>query len=211
MSADAFLVHGETDDTDTTAGPTRRSVVLGAAWSVPVIAAAIATPLAAASTATPADLARVAAIVGGAISADAVGGTATGQFLTSGLSILDVTGEFSSGELSASYTLTGPWNTGVITKPDGTAFSVGETISHGGTVWTVSAVDEDADGVWRVAFTGLAVTVTTDTVVSIPPAIYSGTFTPGVPNDCNRVGGTVSVAAAEIAGGTQISNASTFP
>lgn len=29
--------------------PTRRSVVLGAAWSVPVIAAAIATPLAAAS------------------------------------------------------------------------------------------------------------------------------------------------------------------
>ncbi|WEK61684.1 MAG: hypothetical protein P0Y60_02665 [Candidatus Microbacterium colombiense] len=37
-----------------TPGISRRTVVLGAAWSAPVVAAAIATPLAAASIATPA-------------------------------------------------------------------------------------------------------------------------------------------------------------
>ncbi|MHC9046895.1 hypothetical protein ACYX8G_20100 [Microbacterium saperdae] len=35
-------------------GVSRRTVVKGAAWSVPVVAAAVATPLAAASTGTPA-------------------------------------------------------------------------------------------------------------------------------------------------------------
>jgi len=34
-------------------GPSRRTVIKGAAWSVPVVAAAVATPLAAASTTPP--------------------------------------------------------------------------------------------------------------------------------------------------------------
>lgn len=46
-----------TADPQDKTGISRRTVVKGAAWSVPVIAAAVATPLAAASTAGPAELA----------------------------------------------------------------------------------------------------------------------------------------------------------
>lgn len=42
-----------TDEVQPRTGLSRRTVLTGAAWSVPIVAAAVATPLAAASTATP--------------------------------------------------------------------------------------------------------------------------------------------------------------
>lgn len=185
----------------------RRTTVKAAAWSVPVIAAAIATPLAAASAAR----ATIAALVGGGISADASAGTASGQFATSGIRISNVVGEWESGELTAAYRLTGPWVSAAITKPDGTPFTQGEVISHGGTVWTVTFVDVDGADTWEVRFTSPSVTVSADTTVSIPPAVYSGTFTPGGPTPRNPISGSVSVAAANVNGGEAVASASSFP
>lgn len=185
----------------------RRTTVLAAAWSVPVIAAAVATPLASASAAQ----ASIAAIVGGGISADGTAGTASGQFSTSGIQIADVVGEWSTGALTASYRITGPWASAAIVKTDGSPFTQGEVITDGGTVWTVSFVDVDGADTWEVQFTSASVTVSTDTIIAMPPARYAGTFSPGVPNRRNPIQGTVSVAAANINGGVAVAASASYP
>jgi len=185
----------------------RRTTVKAAAWSVPVIAAAVAAPLAAASAAQ----ATIAALVGGGISADGASGTASGQFSTSGIQISNVVGEWSTGALTASYRLTGPWSTGAIVKADGSAFVQGEVIAYGGTVWTVAFVDVDSSGTWEVRFTSAPVTVKSDTVIAMPAAQYSGTFTQGVPTPRNPIQGTVAVAAANINDNLAVAASASYP
>lgn len=198
-----------TENSETATGPvSRRAVIKTAAWAAPVIAVAVAAPLASASAGT----ARVEALVGGNLVADAGAGTFYGAYQNSGMFISNVTGSWETGTLGLTYTLTGPVNTGVITKEGGALFTLGENISAGGTVWTVVFLDEDTDGnVFAVQFTGQSVRVTSNTSVLGPIAEYSGTFTPGVPNSRQRVGATVSVSAANVAGGRTVSNASTYP
>lgn len=188
-------------------GISRRTVVAAAAWSMPVIAAAVAVPLAAASTSPV----SISALVGTTIVASGTAGTATGDFSTSGMRISNVTGESSTGTLTAGYRLQGPWNTGSITKPDGSPFTQGETIVHGGTTWTVAAIVSDSDGVWAVYFTGASVTTSTDITISMPPAIYSGTFATGVPTTRNPILATVSVAAADVDGGEGAAASASYP
>lgn len=186
---------------------TRRRVLKVAAWSTPVVAMSVAAPLAVAS----AGQASIEALVGGNISANSAAGTASGSFLTAGIAIVNVVGTWETGTLNGSYTLTGPWNTGLITKEDGTPFVAGEVITAGGAAWTVAFVESDADGTFRIEFSAASVTVGSNTIVALPRAIYSGTFTPGVPTNRNRIGGTVSVSAANVNGGASVSSASTFP
>jgi len=191
-----------------TGSVSRRTVIKTAAWAAPVVAVAVAAPLAAASAST----ATISALVGGNLVANPSAGTFSGEFQSAGMQIGNVTGQWATGTLGAAYTLTGPINTGVITKPDGSNFTLNETLTEGGTVWTVSSIDSDSDGnVFRVEFIGQSVNVASNTTVLAPQAIYSGSFTPGVPNNRNRVGATVSVSAANVAGGNTFSNASTYP
>ena len=185
----------------------RRTIVKGAAWSVPVIAAAAATPFAAAS----AKQAHLNAQTGGTISADNAAGTASGT-LNGSVGLINVVGgPWETGVLSGSYTGTGPWNTFLVTKPDGTPFVQGETIVAGGVVWTVASIQSDADGTWQIDFTAPSQSVSSDAVFSLPAAIFQGTFTPGVPNNRNRVGGTVTVGAANVNNGLTTSAAVSFP
>lgn len=188
-------------------GISRRTVVNAAAWSVPVIAAAVAVPLAAAS----ASQASIAALVGSTIAANGTTGTASGEFATSGLRISNVSGEWSTGMLTAAYRLQGPWATASLSKPDGSPFVQSETIVHGGTVWTVSSILTDSDGTWEVHFSGAPATVTADVTISMPLAIYSGTFSPGTPSTRNPILATVSVAAAAVNGGDGAASSASYP
>lgn len=198
-----------TENSETaTASVSRRAVIKTAAWAAPVIAVAVAAPLASASPST----ATITALVGGNLVANPSGGTFSGRYQSAGMQISNVTGSWATGTLAVAYTLTGPVNTGLITKADGSLFVLGENLSEGGTVWTVSFIDSDTDGnVFAVQFTGQSVQVTSNTTVLAPPAIYSGTFTPGVPNNRQRVGATVSVSAQNVSNGQTFSNASTYP
>lgn len=185
----------------------RRTVVLGAAWSMPVIAAAAAVPLAAAS----AKQARLSAQTGGTIHADNTAGTASGT-LNGGVGLLNVVGgPWETGVLSGSYTGSGVWNSFQVTKADGTPFVEGETIIAGGVVWSVISVVSDADGTWEVDFAAPTQSVSSDTVFSLPAAIFSGTFTPRVPSKRNPVGATVTVGAVNVNNGLTTSASVSFP
>ncbi|WP_305684123.1 hypothetical protein [Microbacterium sp.] len=188
-------------------GISRRTVVNAAAWSVPVIAAAVAVPLAAASTSQ----ASIAALVGSTITANSSSGAASGEFATSGMRISNVSGEWSTGVLTAAYRLQGPWATASLSKPDGSPFVQGETIVHGGTAWTVTMILADSDGTWEVHFSGAPVTVTADITISMPSAIYSGTFSPGIPSTRNPILATVSVAAAAVNSGDGAASSASYP
>lgn len=184
----------------------RRAVVKAAAWAAPVVAVAVAAPFAAAS----AGQANIAAGVGGNIIANGSAGTASGA-LSGSIIITNVVGTWATGTITASYALTGVWATGSITKADGTAFVQNETIVYGGVTWTVVFVDSDSSGVWEIHFTAPSQSVSANTTLSLPPAIYSGTFTPGTPSNRNPVSGTVRVAAANVNSGQTVSNSSNYP
>lgn len=194
-------------------GVSRRKLIKAAAWSAPVIAVAAATPLAAASPGQ----ANTAAFVGSNISAQQSAGTASGTYANSGGTVSNVTGSWSTGTLRGTYELTGPWTSASLTKPDGTAFIQGETIIRDGIAWTVTfaSVSND-DGEWVVQFQTDPITVTSNTTVLLPAAIYSGTFVagstgPGRPTFSNPIAASVSFAAAAVNSGEAIGSSSVFP
>lgn len=185
----------------------RRTVLKGAAWAAPAVAVAVAAPLAAASAGT----ASTSAFVGGNIVANNAAGTASGAF-NGGLNITNVTGSWATGALTGELKLTGPWTSVSITKPGGTAFVVNELLtSTDGTVWRVTSIDADTSGVWGVKFSAESKTVSANTTINLPAAIYSGTFTPGVPTTRSPIAATVSVGAANINGGSLTGNSSPYP
>lgn len=185
----------------------RRTVLKGAAWSVPVIAAATAVPMASASAAT----AVLRAQAGGAIDVNPDAKTATGTFSGSGISIANVkNGPWETGELSGSYIGAGIWDEFVITKPDGTPFVAGEVISHGGVAWTVTEVESDEFGTWSVYFTAPSQSVSADVLFLLPPAIYSGSWS-GTPTKRNPVAANVSVTVVNVNGGLSATNGNSYP
>lgn len=187
----------------------RRTIIKGAAWSLPVIAAAAAVPAHAASTG-PASQAQLSAQVGGSITADDNAKTATGT-LNGGVVITNVkNGPWETGALTGKYIGSGQWTSFAITKPDGQPFVSGETIVAGGVSWTVTQVVTDADGTWEIDFAGPSQTVSADTIFSLPAAVFSGAWT-GTPTTRNPVAGTVSVAAANINNGVSVSGAVSHP
>lgn len=183
-------------------GLSRRTVVTAAAWSAPVIALASAAPMAAASP----ESATLSALAGGVITANNAAGTANGS-LEGGLLIGNVLGgPWETGTIQVDYVGTGPWSTFGITKPGGASFIDGETIVHGGVTWTVSLPNART-----VRLTAPSETVSSNTTISAPPANFSGTFTSGVPDEFNPIGGTVRVSAANINGGNTVSAGQTYP
>lgn len=120
-------------------GVNRRTIIRGAAWSVPVVAAMSIAPLAAASGISDA---TVLAGGGSAINfTDPTGtqvivnGTLTGQ-----INIVNVTGTWETGELTGSYRISGAvaQSSVHITWPDGSEANLGTTYTDAyGRVWTV--------------------------------------------------------------------------
>lgn len=195
------------------AGLSRRAVIKTAAWATPVIAVAVAAPLASASPGT----ARTNAFVGSTITANRDAGTASGTFTGSGGSITNVSGSWASGTFTGVFRLRGPWTSATLTKPDGSPFTLGEIISYAGTAWTVTDLNvSDDDGEWFVQFEAPSITVSSDTTVLLPEAIYSGTFvagatTPGRPTKSNPIQAAVAFGAANINGGLLVGSSSNFP
>lgn len=188
-------------------GLSRRTVVAGAAWAVPVIAVAGAAPMAAASPGQ----ANITAGTGGSITADGVAGTANGT-LAGQVNITNVVnGPWETGPLSMVYSLNAVWATGDITKPGGGGFTQGENITVDGVVWTVASISQDASGVYQVNFTAPSQSVSTPTTFVGPSAIYSGTFTPGVPTSRNPISASVAVAATNVNGGAGVGTANQYP
>ncbi|MBQ9918093.1 MAG: hypothetical protein IJO71_12970 [Microbacterium sp.] len=194
-------------------GLSRRAVIKTAAWATPVIAVAVAAPLASASPGT----ARTNAFVGSNISANQSAGTASGSLTGSGGSITNVSGSWDSGKFTGVYRLRGPWSTATLTKPDGSSFVLGETISYSGTAWVVTGLNiSDDDAEWFVEFEAPSITVTSDTTVLLPGAIYSGTFVPGTtgpgrPTKSNPIQAAVAFGAEHVNSGALVGSSSNFP
>ncbi|MGC0368412.1 hypothetical protein [Microbacterium sp. SLBN-111] len=194
-------------------GVGRRAVLKSAAWATPVIALAVAAPLASASPGT----ARTNAFVGSNIAADQSAGTASGSLTGSGGSITNVSGTWDSGAFTGVYRLRGPWTSATLTKPDGSSFVLGETISYAGTPWVVTALNiSDDDGEWFVQFEAPSISVSSDTTVLLPGAIYSGTFVPGSsgpgrPTKSNPIQASVAFGAEHVNGGALVGSSSNFP
>ncbi|AOX45476.1 hypothetical protein BJP65_06365 [Microbacterium sp. BH-3-3-3] len=93
-------------------------------------------------------------------------------------------------------------------------FSVGETITAGGTVWTVALVAASGR---RVEFTGEPVTVSgtssqpSQVSIFAPVASYTGTFDPAEVSEDDPLSATVTVTAAAINNGVSVSNSSSTP
>lgn len=195
------------------AGLSRRAVIKTAAWATPVIAVAVAAPLASASPGT----ARTNAFVGSNISANQSAGTASGSLTGSGGSITNVSGTWDSGKFTGVYRLRGPWTSATLTKPDGASFVLGETISYGGTAWVVVALNiSNDDEEWFVQFEAGSISVSSDTTVLLPGAIYSGTFVPGAsgpgrPTKSNPIQAAVAFGAEHVNGGALVGSSSNFP
>lgn len=191
----------------------RRAVIKTAAWATPVVAVAVAAPLASASPGT----ARTNAFVGSNISANQGAGTASGSLTGSGGSITNVSGTWESGTFTGVYRLRGPWTTATLTKPDGSGFELGETISYAGTVWVVVDVNvSNDDEEWFVQFEAPSISVSSDTTVLLPEAVYSGTFVPGTsgpgrPTKSNPIQAAVAFGAENINGGALVGSSSNFP
>ncbi|MFT4232863.1 MAG: hypothetical protein QM606_08840 [Leucobacter sp.] len=195
--------------TDSVRNPQRRTIMKAAAWAAPVVAVAATAPLAAASVPDSSD---ITVSVGGSITADPGDnptdpGTASGT-LNGSINVVHTRAEpWETGALTGGYSLTGPWTAGSsITKPDGSAFVVGETYG----IWTVSAVivDTVTGDVRGVRFTAPSQTVTSSVSFALPSAIYSGTFSTGTPNIFNPLGASVSVTSTN---GISASQASLYP
>ncbi|MDU0344747.1 hypothetical protein RWH44_03415 [Microbacterium sp. KSW2-29] len=200
-----------TENSETATGSvSRRAVIKTAAWAAPVIAVAVAAPLASASPAS----ANIQALVGGNIVANYSNSTFSGQFQNAGIQLSNVIGSYSTGNLKATYRVTGTNITGQITKEDGSLFTVGETITSGGTVWTVAAVSGTNR---RVDFTGQPVTVSgssgSPAQVSIfaPRAKYAGTFDPAEISEDTPLSAAVSVSATAVNNGVSVTNVSSTP
>ncbi|WZH37539.1 MAG: hypothetical protein PIR02_02485 [Microbacterium enclense] len=191
----------------------RRAVIKSAAWAAPVVAVAVAAPLASAS----AGQARTNAFVGSNISANRDAGTASGTFAGSGGTITNVVGSWDTGKFTGVLRLRGPWTSATLTKADGSAFTLGEIITYQGTVWTVTDLNiSNDDEEWFVQFESPSRTVTQDTSVLLPEAIYSGTFVPGAtgpgrPTRSNPISASVAFGAENVNGGALVGSSSNFP
>lgn len=178
-----------------TSGVNRRTIIKGAAWSVPVIAAVSAAPLAAAG----AGQASYSISVGSQINATPGAGTANGT-LNGALNITNVIGTWETGTLTASYKLQGPWETTTLTGPSG-AFATNQTYG----IWTVSNVVQDSAGVWEVYFTAPSQTISANTSIPLPSASYAGTFSGATTR--NPIAASVAFTSEVFTG----SNASQYP
>lgn len=179
-----------------TNGVNRRTIIKGAAWSVPVIAAVSAAPLAAAS----AGQAIFNIGVGSQINVNPGTETANGT-LNGSLNISNVIGTWETDTLTASYRFTGPWTATTLTGPSGT-FAVGQTYG----IWTVSSIGQDETGMFEVDFTAPSQTITADTTITLPSASYTGTFSGATVR--NPIGANVAFSSAVI---RSLSNSSNYP
>ncbi len=172
-------------------GPSRRTLIAGAAWSVPVITMAAATPLVAASTGV-----KSAAFTKlGELNVD--NGTGNGEFepwVT--VSSENLGEEWSTGALTVTLALTGPWTAATIVPPGGGPWPA--TVTVGGIVWNVDSVSPSS-----VTFSASSVDVTGSTTIFLPEATFTGTYEPGDVDE-NPVGMSASFAAASINSGTAI-------
>lgn len=170
--------------------PSRRTLIAGAAWSVPVITMAAAAPLVAASTGVKtAVFTRL-----GELNAD--NGNGNGEFKPWVTVSSESTGEeWSTGPLTATLTLTGPWTTANIAPVGGGTWPA--TVVVGGITWNVDSVSPSS-----VTFSADSVDVTGSTTIFLPEATFTGTYEPGDFDEDNRIGMSASFAAASINSGT---------
>ena len=117
-------MHEENHSPSPTSGFTRRTLVKGAAWSVPVVAAAVATPLAAASIAPPAAFWATGATVS-VVSGNATNYTLEGSDSEGELAVLPV-GSSVTITPDAGVTLAFVSSIGIVvtSNPDGTLTAV---------------------------------------------------------------------------------------
>lgn len=195
-------------------GVNRRTIIRGAAWSVPVVAAMSVAPLAAAS-----GIGDATVLAGGGSSISFTNPTGSQVLVNGSLSgsvnIVNVTGSWSTGTLTGSYRVSGAiaQSSVHILLPDGSEATVGATYTDAyGRVWTVTRRDPT-----RVDLQGPSVSFdrpqATYQSIPLPTLRITGNYTPAgaEPTVDNPV--TVSVyvtVPAKGANGTANSSSS-FP
>lgn len=186
-----------------TAGISRRTIVKGAAWSVPVVAAMSMAPMAAASG--PAD-----ATVASANTSQLTGSTSDGTFsgaLAGSLLLLNVSGNWETGELGADARVypgggktisfdNALWTNGTLA---GSPISVGTFLNTiNGIPWTI-VVSAVAGGGYRLISTAPSQKAVAS--YDIPGFSFAGSVSP-LPVVDNSLNTSVRVKAANVSAGS---------
>lgn len=181
-------------------GISRRVIIQGAAWSLPVVALAAGAPMAAASVGVKSAL----FLKLGNLDVDA--GDAEGAFAPAVTVSSDVPSEnWNTGAITVTLTLTGPWLTATITRTDGTPWMEDESFTDGaGIEWTTTEVVSGAEA--QVTFRASGVGMPGSTTLYLPEAKYTGTYNQGSYNNAqistiDPIKASVSFAATAVNSG----------